>query len=302
MILELAVVAPAFCSQSVSNCSQSVCLATARLIGDEIRSMNYAFCGVPFTKRSPLLLALMFLGAVLVGAFAATKSDLDGGLQAAAPAAIEPGGWPDQQLPPGKITNGLVFDRATATATAMATPTAEPTPPFAVVRGHYYASRYESGDINEYDSGGTQVGLYTVPSALGEEVKGIAVGWDGLLYANMSRGSSGFAVLALNGDRTVTMTYAGPNNIAGNLDYGKIATDRQYLYVCGGNGLTRFRLGDPSSGTTIYTDGGIFDVRPLPNGNLFVASAYNIVEITNNGTVVRHIQLSGGRTFSDIRG
>jgi hypothetical protein len=118
----------------------------------------------------------------------------------------------------------------------------------------------------------------------------------------MSRGSSGFAVLALKSDGTVMATYAGSTYVAGNLSYGKIALDSQYLYVCGQSSLIRFVLGDPSSGTTVYSNNQVFDVKPLPNGHLFVASAYNVDEITTSGTLVRHVQLTGGQSFTDIRG
>jgi hypothetical protein len=175
-------------------------------------------------------------------------------------------------------------------------------PTFAFVPGHYYTSNYFSRVITEYDPSGIAVGSYTVPSALGEEVRGLAFGADGLLYATVSRGSSGFAVLALESDGTVVTSYEAPVYTAGNLSFGKIAMDSQYLYVCGQNVLTRFLLGNPSSGTTIYTENQIYDVKPLPDGHLFVAWAYGVDEITNSGAFVRRIQLTGGQSFTDIRG
>jgi len=171
---------------------------------------------------------------------------------------------------------------------------------FAFVPGHYYTSNYFSLVITEYDSTGTVVGSYTVPSAQGEGVGGLAFGADGLLYATLSRGSSGFAVLALESDGNVAASYAGSAYTAGNSSYGKIAMDNQYLYVCGGGLLTRFLLGDPSSGTTIYGD--TFDVKPLPNGHLFAASQSWVDEITTSGAFVRRIELTGGQYFTDIRG
>ncbi len=173
---------------------------------------------------------------------------------------------------------------------------------FAFVPGHYYTSNFFSRVITEYDVSRTAVGSYTVPAALGEEVRGLAFGADGLLYATLSRGSAGFAVLALQSDGTVVTSYEAPVYTAGNLSFGKIAMDSQYLYVCGQNVLTRFLLGNPSSGTTIYTENQIYDVKPLPNGNLFVAWAYGVDEITNSGAFVRRIQLTGGQSFTDIRG
>src|ERR1044071_4441779 len=169
------------------------------------------------------------------------------------------------------------FDEGTREKAGAMVPTA-----FAFVPGHYYTSNYFSLVITEYDGTGTVAGSYTVPSALGEEVRGLAFGADGLLYATLSRGSSGFAVLVLESNGNVMASYAAPVYTAGNLSYGKIAMDNQYLYVCGQDVLTRFLLGNPASGTTIYTENQIFDVKPLPNGHLFVASAYYVDEITTS--------------------
>lgn len=174
---------------------------------------------------------------------------------------------------------------------------------FAFVPGHYYTSNFFSRVITQYDETGTVVGSYTVPPELGEEVRGLAFGPDGLLYATLSRGSAGFAVLALKSDGTVVASYPRSVYTAGNLSFGKIAIDNQYLYVCGQDELTRFLIGNPSSGATIYFDNQIYDVKPLPNGNLFVASAYHVDEITNTGAFVRRIELlSADKSFTDIRG
>ena len=168
----------------------------------------------------------------------------------------------------------------------------EPTGPttFGFVPGHYYSSNYSSRVIKEYNGAGIAIASYTLPSALGEEVRGLAFGSDGLLYATVSRGSSGCAVLALRSDGTVAASYTWPVDVTGsNLMYGRIAMDNQYLYLCGAGGLTRFLLGDPSSGTSIYSGNSIYDVKPLPNGHLFVAFSGNIDEITTTGALVRHV-------------
>jgi hypothetical protein len=236
------------------------------------------------------------------------QSAADANVAAAAP-------W-RSDLPPGQASNdnarrGRLVDRlgnvlfrplnsfeATAEEAGSSVPTT-----LAFVPGHYYSSNESSRVITEYDSTGIVVGSYTVPSALGEEMRGLAFGADGLLYVTLSRGSAGFAVLALQSDGHVAASYAGPVYVAGNLSYGKIAMDNQYLYVCGQNVLTRFLLGDPLSGTTIYTENQIFDVKPLPNGHLFVASAFYVDEITASGVFLRRIQLTGTSSFFyDIRG
>jgi hypothetical protein len=44
------------------------------------------------------------------------------------------------------------------------------------------------------------------------------------------------------------------------------------------------------------------DVEILPNGHLFVASSYQIDEITNDGAVIRTVASSNGIDFVDMRG
>ena len=210
---------------------------------------------------------------------------------------------PKDNVPPGTVVDrfgNVLFRPATSSGARDVGPMVPTT--FAFVPGHYYTSNYFSGVITEYDGTGMVVGSYTVPPALGDDVRGLVFGADGLLYATLSLGTSGFAVLALKSDGTVMATYAGSVYITGNISFGKIAVDNQYLYVCGQNVLTRFLLEDPSSGTTIYTAFDIFDVKPLPNGHLFVASQSYVDEITTSGAFVRRIELTGGKSFNDIRG
>jgi hypothetical protein len=172
------------------------------------------------------------------------------------------------------------------------------------VPGDYYTSNYFSLTITQYDPTGHVVGTFIVPSILGEEVRGMAFGPDGLLYTTVSRGTNGFAVLAFDSSGTVQRTYLGTVYVAGNLSFGKIALDRQYLYVAGQDFLTRYTLGDPFSGTVIYTNNQVFDVKTLANGNLFVASAYTVDEITHDGTLVRNIRLNDANRdrFYEVRG
>jgi hypothetical protein len=127
----------------------------------------------------------------------------------------------------------------------------------------------------------------------GDELRGIAFGPDGFLYTvKVHFAESGFSVLVLDGAGAVHATYTmGGIYVFGNLSYGKIALDQQYIYVAGGDDLVRFTVGDPNSGVSIYTNNQVFDVKILPNGHLFVASAYGIDEITNTGTIVRSISL-----------
>jgi hypothetical protein len=53
---------------------------------------------------------------------------------------------------------------------------------------------------------------------------------------------------------------------------------------------------------SIYTNNQVFDVNILPSGHLFVASAYQVDEITNTGTVVRTVVSFNGNDFVDMWG
>lgn len=97
-------------------------------------------------------------------------------------------------------------------------------------------------------------------------------------------------------------TYASTSPyIGGNISYGKVAVGNGNIYVAGGNNLTRFQIGDSSSATTIYTTNQVYDVEVLPSGNLLVASAYEVQELTPAGTFIRNIEPSGS-LYTDIRG
>jgi hypothetical protein len=166
------------------------------------------------------------------------------------------------------------------------------------VPGDYYSANYWSPTITQYNPSGGVIGSFNVPSSLSSDVRGLAFGPDGLLYASAVQGS-GFAVLAIDSSGTVQQTYAMSSvYLAGNLSYGKIAVNGQYIYVAGANQVTRFNVGDPNSGTSIYQNNQLFDVNILPNGNLLAASAYYIDEITSSGSTVRSIP----GYFVDIRG
>jgi hypothetical protein len=173
---------------------------------------------------------------------------------------------------------------------------------FDFVPGHIYTTTYFSLDIMEYDASGNFVDSITLRDSMGSETRGIAFGPDNLLYVTMVR-DSGFAVYALDRNGAVQQTYRNKRvYVGGNLSYGKIAIDDKFIYVSGQDELVRFRLGSARPGRPIYSNNQVFDAKVLPSGNLFVASAYAIDEITNRGTLVRHIILRGGPSFTDIRG
>ena len=169
---------------------------------------------------------------------------------------------------------------------------------FSFTPGDYYSANYGSPTITQYNPAGGVIGSFDVPSAVSSDIRGLAFGPDGLLYATAVQGS-GFAVLAIDSAGTIQQTYAiGSVYLAGNLSYGKIAVNGQYIYVAGANQVTRFNIGDLNSGTDIYQNNQLFDVNILPNGHLLAASAYYIDEIMSSGSTVRSVPGS----FVDIRG
>lgn len=172
---------------------------------------------------------------------------------------------------------------------------------FDFIPGHYYTSN-ASQTLTEFNASGVAVGTLVIPTSLGFEARGLAFGPDFLLYTPVLR-PSGFAVLAYDSSGTLRQTYTSTEAyIGGNSSFGKIAVSGEYIFVAGGDAVTRFTIGVPNSGTIIYTGNQIFDVELLPNGNLLAASAYGIAEITPAGALVRNISLQGGERFVDIRG
>ncbi|HEU5237085.1 MAG TPA: hypothetical protein VFU37_08075 [Pyrinomonadaceae bacterium] len=180
--------------------------------------------------------------------------------------------------------------------------------------GHIYSTYTGSpiyGDsvyrnVMEYDANGTVLGSLVIPSLVpGDELHGIAFGPEGLLYAVKEHGppDPGFSVLVLASSGAVRNSYTYNAVYSGNISDGKIAVDRQYIYVAIGTEIIRFTIPDPNSGVSIYSnDFQVLEVKILPNGHLFVAANYQIDEITNTGTVVRTVARYNGIEFVDIRG
>jgi hypothetical protein len=170
---------------------------------------------------------------------------------------------------------------------------------FSFTPGHIY-STWTSGNttnVIEYSADGTFLDSLTIPSLLqDDELRGIAFGPDGLLYAVMVHfADSGFQVLALDSTGTVHETYRMDGiYIFGGVLYGKIAIDDSgNMYVAGATALVHFTIGQPNSGMVLYPHDQVEDVKILPTGNLFVAWDYGVDEITSTGTFVRSIPLIG---------
>jgi len=168
------------------------------------------------------------------------------------------------------------------------------------VPGDLYSSNYFSLTIKHYTSGGNYVDSFNLPSIYGNDVKGLSFGPNGRLYAVTSKATAGFGVVALDSTGMVQETYSGTSYVTGNLSFGKIAfaTNGQF-FVAGGNSLTAFTPGS-SSGSVVYTNNQVYDVEPLPSGNILVLSAYQIQEITTAGSVMRTI--TPNISLGDARG
>jgi hypothetical protein len=179
---------------------------------------------------------------------------------------------------------------------------------FSFSPGHIYSTWTFGNTTNvvECTADGTFLNSLTIPSLLeNDELRGIAFGPDGLLYAVMVHfADSGYQVLALDSSGTVHQTYRMEGiYIFGGGSYGKIAIDNQgNMYVAGGSALVHFTIGDPNSGMVLYPHDQVDDVDILPNGNLFMAWEYGVDEITSNGTFVRTVVFSNGIDFVGIWG
>ncbi|SHH67274.1 PEP-CTERM sorting domain-containing protein [Massilia sp. CF038] len=163
--------------------------------------------------------------------------------------------------------------------------------------GDLYSSTAFSSTIRHYDAKGNYLDSLTLGAAYGDDVKGMAFGANGLLYAVSSKDRD-MAVTALDSEGKVHATYSGPGFIAGDLSYGNIAFGRNgQFYVAGAENLVAFTPGD-RVGRVIYQNNQVYDVQVLPSGNLMVLTVDALEEITPSGQWVRSINapwLSYGR-------
>lgn len=178
--------------------------------------------------------------------------------------------------------------------------------------GDFYAANISSSIITQYDTSGAIKGSLTVtlPSN-GRDLRGLAFGPDGLLYATVAQ-SSGFSVLALDSYGTVQRTYTHTAYISGDIGYGAICFDNSgYFYVAaGGTGLVRFNTAAPSSVDIINREYGVHDVEVLPSGNILMATSQFIFELNRQGQMIRwitpsdpnHLVIGDSPSFTDIQG
>lgn len=169
---------------------------------------------------------------------------------------------------------------------------------FALIPGHVYATASDRADILQIGLDGVPVASRQIPGySMG--FKGTAFGPDGSLYV-VAPTNAGYDVLTIHANGEVRLRMSGPDYVFGNLSYGKIAVTRdKTVYVGGQNVLRRYRP-NSSTGDVVFQTNQVYDVDLLPNGNLLVASAYELHELTADGGVVREI--AGQQLLTDIRG
>jgi hypothetical protein len=164
-----------------------------------------------------------------------------------------------------------------------------------IVPGDLYSSYYELSEslntIYRYSPDGTFLDYFTVPNV--NEIRGMVVGPDDLLYAVTVNSALTSNVIAIDGNGLIEQTYQVPSPIYGNTNYGKIAfASNGQFYVAGAFSLFRYTPGS-ATGTVIYASNeNMADVDPLPDGNLLVLTASAIHEIKPDGTEIRTINPS----------
>jgi PEP-CTERM motif len=158
-----------------------------------------------------------------------------------------------------------------------------------------------SNQVKEFTPSGGLVASYTLPLPSDSQIRGIAFGPDGNLYAVINLNNNGYEVLEYNG-KSVVNTYIDPNNVGSDTSLGQIAFDSSgHFYVGDSNGLSQFTIGS-TFGNPIFHNvqiGSIFGVTSLPNGDLLLASQSELVEITTSGSLVRTIS---NNEFVDLIG
>ncbi len=173
---------------------------------------------------------------------------------------------------------------------------------FSFSEGHFYATRYDTHFITEYDSSGNIIDTLNLSSLDGDQyLRGLAFGPDGLLYATVGQ-MNNFKVLAINSSGNIQQTYMHTGAVGGNISYGKIDFDNNgHFYVGDGVGIIRFNTGGPLSGDRFSNvTSGVFDIKTLSNNNMLVVTDYNLLELDSSGNQVREILPSV--TLGDNRG
>lgn len=148
--------------------------------------------------------------------------------------------------------------------------------------GHYYSTSESA--INEYNAQGTL--LSSIAYGSSGDLRGLTFGPDGYLY--VVRAGDPFATSAsvdvLRSDGGMVRTYGFTGLVWGNISYGKISFDvnGSSFYVGASNGLYKFDAAGNSG--FLFKNVDAFDVKPLPNSDILVASSYALNRYDSAGT------------------
>lgn len=167
-------------------------------------------------------------------------------------------------------------------------------------QNHYYGTIPLYANMIHYDETGAVVETFSFPATVTTDIRDVAFGPDGLLYA-VVRQTPGFAVLALDDTMTIQETYPVPSgSVLGNTVYGKIFfDDADQFYVVAGTGMYRFSVGDAFSATLLFAGGG-YGAALLPSGNFLFILDYSLREISPTGVIIREITTAGA-TYANLR-
>lgn len=157
-------------------------------------------------------------------------------------------------------------------------------------RGHTYvvspALIGQGNRVIQYDPSGTAVGEL----AFAEEIRDVAWGPDGLLYAVVAARSPQLPyVRVMHADGTVVRNHLFTGWIGGNVVHGAIEFDyrSREFFVSSYTGIFRFSVGG-GAGTQI-TNESTFAVSLARNGNLYAIGDYDLYEYAPDGTELQSI-------------
>ena len=162
--------------------------------------------------------------------------------------------------------------------------------------GDYYttdAAPIFGSTIYRYNQAGEQLGSHLIPETNTTiSARGLAFGPDGLLYVVFPQ-DTGFRVHAYDSAFAVQRAYTYGNGFLNGPSYtGKIAFDAAgNFFVDNSDGLIKFTPATSTVGSLFHDSADpLVDVVVKPDGNLFVATDYDLFEISGStGSVMRTI-------------
>lgn len=158
--------------------------------------------------------------------------------------------------------------------------------------GNIYGTRYNNITITEYDSSGNIISTL-IPNINSSYTRGMTFGTDGLLYIVAQRPNNesfGFTVYALDETGFPQKSWTNTSAyIGGNIAFGKISFDANgFFYVGSGAGLHKFDSASQNPDAIIFGN-GVYDVDVLPNGEIILATDYEVFTQTHQVTSSRQL-------------